>query len=170
MAVVIRAATVLSRALFLLAMGLVAAVLVIVVYDVGTRNLGFRPPAWGVNTVEYALFWIAILSVPDLVRTRGHVSVEVVLSTLSPAWRLRASLLVCLVASLICFFVAWRSGLAFHKAWVTGNYEVRAFDMPEWIIYLPMPIAFALAGLMFLAFLMRRDPYHTGPGEASGGL
>jgi C4-dicarboxylate transporter, DctQ subunit len=165
-----KAAEAISRLLFLAAMALVAAIFVIVVYDVSTRNLGLRPPYWGVNTVEYALFWIALLSVPDLVRTRGHVSVEVVLAALPERSRYRLSTAVSLVAAVLCFFVAWRSGGSFLKAWTSGAYEVRAFDMPEWIVYLPMPISFALAGLMFLRFPLIGESYHSGPAESAGGL
>ncbi|MEJ8572333.1 TRAP transporter small permease [Microbaculum marinum] len=170
MAMLFRAAASASRIFFFAGMGLIAAIFVIVVYDVTMRNAGFTPPYWGVNTVEYALFWIAMLTIPDLVRTRGHVSVEVVLAALAPAARARLSSAVSIFAALLCFFMTWRAGLAFTGAWMSGNYEVRAFDMPEWIIYLPMPISFFLAGLMFLRFPLTGESYHAGPAESSGGL
>lgn len=170
MGLLFNAAVIASRAFFFAGMALVGAIFVIVVYDVTMRNAGFTPPYWGVNTVEYALFWIAMLTIPDLVRTRGHVSVEVVLSALSPRARRGLSTMVSIVASVLCFFMAWRAGLAFIGAWTSGNYEVRAFDMPEWIIYLPMPVSFFLAGLMFLRYPLIGESYHAGPAESSGGL
>ncbi len=170
MGLIFKSAEVLSRILFFASMGLVAAIFVIVVYDVGTRNMGLRPPYWGVNTVEYALFWIAMLSMPDLVRTRGHVSVGVVLAALSPPARSRLSAGISLFAAGLCVFMAWQTGLKFVEAWTSGNYEVRAFDMPEWIIYLPMPVSFVLAGLMFLRYPLTGTSYHAGPAESAGGL
>lgn len=170
MGLMFKLAEIVSRGLFLAAMALIAMIFVIVVYDVATRNFGFRPPYWGVNTVEYALFWIAMLSMPDLVRTRGHVSVEIVLSALSPTARSRLSTTISIIAAALCFFMTWRSGLNFLEAWTSGNYEVRGFDMPEWIIYLPMPISFFLAGLMFLRIPLIGESYHTGPAESGGGL
>jgi TRAP-type C4-dicarboxylate transport system permease small subunit len=170
MGLIFKSAEILSRIFFYVSMGLVAAVFAVVVYDVGMRNFGFRPPFWSVNSVEYALFWIAMLSMPELVRTRGHVSVEVVLAALSPAARARLSSAVSLVASVVCFFMAWRTGLNFMTAWTSGNYEVRAFDMPEWIVYLPMPVSFLLAGLLFLRFVLTGESYHAGPAESGGGL
>lgn len=158
----------LSRALYFAAAALVAVVLCIVVWDVTSRNLGLTPPYWGVNTVEYALFWIAFLSLPDLVRTRGHVSVEVVLAALPEARRRVASAAISLAAAGVSAFMTYWSGRAFLLAWTSGSYEVRTFDMPEWIIYLPMPIAFLLAALMFLRLPLIGESYHTGPGEGGG--
>jgi TRAP-type C4-dicarboxylate transport system permease small subunit len=163
-------AAALSRALFLLGMALVGGVLLIVVYDVTSRNLGLHPPTWAVATVEYALLWIALLTMPDLVRTRGHVAVEVVLAAMAPAARRRLSDAVSLAAAAICAFMAVRSGQNFWYAWQAGTYEIRSYDMPEWIIYLPMPIAFSLAALMFVRLVALGESYHGGRAETGEGL
>jgi TRAP-type C4-dicarboxylate transport system permease small subunit len=47
-----------------------------VVADVAVRNAGLRPLAWAVNTSEFILLYVTFLSMPWLVRQKGHVFVD----------------------------------------------------------------------------------------------
>jgi len=160
----------LSRALFFLACLLVAAMVLVVAYDVGTRNLGMRPPIWAVNSVEYAMLYVTFLALPELVRTRGHVCVELLLVAIGSTARKHLEKGLHVLAALICLYLAWRSGVELWKTIQSGSYEVRSFDMPMWALFLSMPFGFLLGGLQFIAFPLRGDSFFTGPADSKGGL
>jgi TRAP-type C4-dicarboxylate transport system permease small subunit len=170
MATVIAIVDGLSRTLFFIACALVAAMVFVVSYDVGTRNLGLPPPVWAVNSVEYAMLHITFLSLPELVRTRGHVCVELLLVALGSNARRYLEKALHIAAALICFYLAWRSGIELLKTIESGAYEVRSFDMPMWALFISMPFGFLLGGLEFLAFPLRSESFFSGPAEAMGGL
>ncbi len=113
---------------------------------------------------------VTFLALPELVRTRGHVCVELLLVALGATARARLEKALHIIAALICFYLAWRSGIELAKAFESGAYEVRSFDMPMWGLFLTMPFGFLLGGLEFIAFPMRGESFFTGPADAKGGL
>ena len=44
---------------------------------------------------------------------------------------------------------------------ITGEEDVRGVDMPYWVLFSPMPIAFLLAGLEFFMYLAGLRSYYT---------
>ncbi|QDL90329.1 TRAP transporter small permease [Paroceanicella profunda] len=170
MSMLITAVDLISRFLFLLAILITAALVFIVTYDVGARNLGLTPPNWAVNTVEYGMLHITFLALPWLVRTRGHVCVELVLTYLPARARTAWELALHAISALICFYLAYRSGLSLADTIAKGSYEVRSFDMPMWMLFASMPAGFLLGGLQFVAFPLRGDSFFAGAAAEKGGL
>ena len=113
---------------------------------------------------------VTFLALPELVRTRGHVCVELLLTALGTGPRARLEALLHVVAALICFYLAWRSGVELADAFASGDYEVRSFDMPMWGLFLTMPLGFLAGALEFVAFPLRGESYFTGPADSKGGL
>ena len=66
---------------------IIAGVCLLIVYDVIARNLGLQPPASTVALTEYALLYFTMAASPWLVRTRGHIVVEIMHSRLSGVYR-----------------------------------------------------------------------------------
>ena len=58
--------------LAIIAGAMVAAVFLMIVYDVAVRTLGFQPPFWTSALTEYALLYMTMLAAPWLVRQKGH--------------------------------------------------------------------------------------------------
>ena len=56
----------------------IAAACLLIAYDVIARNLGMQPPASTVALTEYALLYFTMAAAPYLVRSKGHIVVEVV--------------------------------------------------------------------------------------------
>lgn len=159
-----------SLFLFRLACLLVLGIVLVVTYDVASRNLGLPTAVWAVNSVEYAMLYITFLALPHLVLTRGHVCVEILLTYMPSGLRKAWEAVLQIVSALVCFYMAWHSFEVFLGALAEGSYEVRAFDMPEWAIYLCMPVGFLFGGLQFLAFFPRGDSFFGAAPDAHAGM
>ncbi len=144
-----------------LACALIPCMFVMITIDVSIRTLGYRPPLFTSSVVEYALLYLAMLSAPWLVRERGHVVIEAMVSILPDAIRqplAKVVYLVCALASALFAYLCW--GI-FADYWVGGELDVRGVDMPYWLQFLPLPICFALVALEFLMYLLGLRSYYS---------
>ncbi|PTQ75321.1 TRAP transporter small permease [Celeribacter persicus] len=160
----------LSKLMFWIACALVVMIVCVVTYDVASRNLGLPTAIWAVNSVEYAMLHITFLCFPWLVRTRGHVCVEVLLTYLPAGLRRLWQAGLQILAALIAFYLMYHSGKSFFEVLTDGSYEVRAFDAPMWMLYASMPLGFGLGALQFLSFFPRHESFYGAPPEAHAGL
>lgn len=170
MPAVLRIVDAVSVFLFRLACLLVAAIVLIVTYDIFSRNFGLPTAVWAVNAVEYAMLYITFLCLPSLVQTRGHVCVEVLLTFLPKKVRKGWECALHVLSALICFYLCWKSGESFFRVLSDGSYEVRSFDSPMWVLYASMPLGFGFGGLQFIAFLIRGQSFFGAPPEAHAGV
>ena len=159
----------LGRWLARLTMLLLGLLVLIVVADVSARTVGLRPLSWASSTAEYILLYAAFLPMPLLVRGKGHVFVEFLRAPMPPAFKRAFERSVYVVCIMVCAYLAWvatRNGLA---AWREGSYETRTYDMPKWLVYLPMVLGFWLATVEWLRFLLGADSlYHIDPLKMDG--
>lgn len=150
-----------SWALSVIARLLIGALVLLVVADVTVRNAGLRPLAWAVNTSELFLLYITFLSMPWLVRQKGHVFVEFLRVALSPnAQRVLARVIyaACIV---LCLYLGWVALNSLTLAIQRGTYEMRTFDIPKWVVFAPMVLAFTLSALEWLRYLLGHDDFYN---------
>jgi TRAP-type C4-dicarboxylate transport system permease small subunit len=151
----------LSLALAVAAKVVLGLIIVAVVADVCVRNLGQKPLAWAVSATEYGLLYAAFLPMPWLVHTKGHVFVEFLRKALPvPARAVLEKLvyLACICVSLYIGSVAFSSLIVAVSG---GEYETRSFDMPKWLVFLPITLAFHLSALEWLRYLLGHDSLYT---------
>ncbi|WP_425053870.1 TRAP transporter small permease [Psychromarinibacter sp. S121] len=156
--------------LFRIACLLVAAIVLIVIYDVLSRNLGLPTVIWAVNSVEYAMLHITFLCLPWLVLTRGHVCVEVLLTYMPAGLRHYWQAGLQILSAVVCLYLTYHTGKSLIRVLADGSYEVRSFDAPMWALYLTMPLGFGLGGLQFLAFFARGESFFGAPPESHAGM
>jgi TRAP-type C4-dicarboxylate transport system permease small subunit len=147
----------LSLFLSVIARLLIGALVLLVVADVAVRNAGLRPLAWAVNTSEFFLLYITFLSMPWLVRRKGHVFVEFLRVALPPAARAVLARLVYAGCIALCCYLGWVAWTSLNLAIVRGTYEMRVFDIPKWVVFAPMVLAFALSAVEWLRYLLGYD-------------
>jgi TRAP-type C4-dicarboxylate transport system permease small subunit len=140
-----------------------------IVIDVSIRILGFSPPAFTIAITEYILLYFTILAAPWLVRQKGHVFIDAVTQFLPPAvkwFTAKIAYLLCICsASIFCYF----STQLFFDALAAGILDVRGIDMPQWSLYAPMPVGFAMVAIEFLRYLVGIDDmYATSLAEREG--
>ena len=144
---------------------MMAAMFLIIIYDVTIRNLGWGVPVWAVNGTEYALVYVTFLASPWLLRQRGHVYIQTVTSIMPPAMKVWAENLVCVVCAALCLLLAIRSfGVTVASF---GEIEISAFEAPRWLRYWSLPVGFFFLSIEFVRFLFSRESLY---GAEQGGL
>jgi len=133
---------------------IVAAVCLLIVFDVAARNLGMQPPASTVAITEYALLYITMMAAPYLVRTQGHIVVEILYQRLGSAARRILDRLVLSLCALISIVVALLAMILLIEAVSRGEIEVRSLDTPRWVLFAPLVVGFSLMGTEFLRLLL----------------
>ena len=154
---IIKAYNALLQGMAVLSGVLIFASFVMIVVDVSMRIVGLKPPLFTVATVEYILLWFTMLAAPWLARIKGHVFIDAVTQFLPPAIKTVVAKIVYTICVVSCSIYAVHSYLLFDYAWKRGLVDLRTVDMPQWIIYLPMPICFALVAVEFMRFLLGFD-------------
>jgi TRAP-type C4-dicarboxylate transport system permease small subunit len=140
---------------------IVTTIFTMIVIDVSIRSLGFTPPSFTLAVVEYGLLYFAMFSAPYLVRHRGHVAIEALVSTLPDAIRTALAKIVYVVCIAVSLLFAYYSLILEIEALESGQVDVRGIDMPYWILFLPMALCFVLVALEFLRYLIGPYSYYS---------
>ena len=122
-----------------LAAATVALITLLVCYDVVGRNLGLPSLVWVNEITEYALPIATLAAAPWLMWRNQHVRLDLLGAVLSTSSQRRG-----LVISLVMVWYAVRMLLDSRQA---GSLVMKALVFPEWWLYVPVPIGFALLAL-----------------------
>ncbi len=136
---------------------MIAGVCLLIVYDVVARNLGLQPPASTVALTEYALLYFTMAAAPWLVRTRGHIVVEVLHARLTGAARRAADRVILVICILTSATVAVLATLLALEAASRGEVEIRSLAMPRALLFAPLAIGFGLMATEFLRLALRGE-------------
>jgi C4-dicarboxylate transporter DctQ subunit len=136
---------------------IIAGVCLLIVYDVIARNLGLQPPRSTVALTEYALLYFTMAAAPYLVRTKGHIVVEVVYQRVSDSFQEHLDKIILVFCSLISLVIATLSTLLMLESVATGEIEIRSLDAPRWVLFAPLAIGFFLMAFEFIRHLMYGD-------------
>jgi TRAP-type C4-dicarboxylate transport system permease small subunit len=143
--------------LYALAGIIIFTIFLLIVSDVVIVAVGLQPWLMSSVLVEYGLLWFAMLAAPQLVRTKGHVFIDAI-TQLLPAriqyWLAKLVYVICIASSLtFCGYSAQLLIVAFSS----GEVDIRAVDMPLWLLLAPLPFTFALVALEFGRYLVGID-------------
>ena len=144
---------------------------VLIVVDVTIRTVGRQPPAFTSAVVEYVLLYFTLFAAPYLVRQKGHVFVDALISRLSgrPRWVVEKLVyLICVVTSLAFTVIGFKLG---YEAIESGTIEERSIDVPSWVDYWAVGPIFLLVAIEFARFLVGVDSmYRRDQSNASASL
>lgn len=129
----------------------------LIIVDVLMRLAGLDPFLFILTTVEYILLWFTMLAAPWLVRIKGHVFIDAVTQFFPPHIKKIVAKLVyvaCIIGSLIyCYHLV----LLLLEAVESGEIDMRSFEIPMWILFVPMPPCFLMCAMEFGRFLIGID-------------
>lgn len=152
----------LLRGLAMVSAGLLLWLMVSIVISVAMRNAGLQPFAWLFTSSEYALLYLTMLGAPWLVRERGHVHIELLTAALPGPMRRALSRAVAGACMLTCAILAWKGAELVATNLARGDYDVRAYFFPRWMLTIAFPVSFALMTLEFARFAFGRELLHSG--------
>jgi len=138
---------------------LMAAMMVVICLDVVLRNLGYQSSAHFFTYTEYALLAVPCLGAPWLVREKGHIYVEILLMALKPRPREVLTYVIGAMCIAVCAILAWYGFEVTLRDFLDNEKDVRSLDMPRWMVVGFIPLAFAMMGIEFLRFLVRRENF-----------
>jgi TRAP-type C4-dicarboxylate transport system permease small subunit len=130
----------------LLALAGIAGVIVLlillgVVYATLSRYLLNQPHAFLIDYAAYSLIYIAFLGTPWLYKNRGHVSIDMVATSLPDKARRilvgATDIVVLIIAIVMCVI-----GFQVTKSSYVSNIAVADFlNTPKWILLIPIPVS-----------------------------
>jgi TRAP-type C4-dicarboxylate transport system permease small subunit len=135
----------------------IAAVCLLIAWDVIARNLGFRPPDSTIALTEYALLYVTMAVAPALVRRRGHVVIEVLHERVPAAPRAHLDRVILAFCAVVSLAVASMAALLAVEGAARGELDVRSLDLPRTWLFVPLAVGFLLTGTEFLRLLVRGE-------------
>ena len=153
----------------LLHAGAVAAALLLgilallVTGDVVARNLGLGTLPWIIEVSEYTLPLATFLVAPWLLHRNEHVRLDVLLTAVPMAVARALDRLSDLVGLAVSAVFVVYGARAIASSAQQGSMVIKAIVFPEWWLYAPVPVCFAVLAVEFVRRLL-----HGGTLEGSG--
>lgn len=152
---------------------LVVACLVLT-YSVVVRYLLRIPTDWQDETAVFLIVGATFFSAAAVQARRGHVSIELMASFLSPSLNRVRLLMADAVSLAFCAFFAWKSWTLLHEALVDGQTSSSSWGPPLWIPYSLMSAGMTLLSLQILLqiaeFATSGSPAAAGRADPKVGL
>ena len=140
---------------------IIAVIFVMIVLDVSARIFGATPPGLTMTVVEYALLYFAMCSAPWLVRQRGHVAIEALITALPRVLRKILAKIVYLACTVASAMFSYYSTILLIEALASMEFDLRGVEVPLWLLFAPMPLSFILVSLEFLMYLIGLRSYYN---------
>ena len=156
--------------LMALASAYVGLMMVAIIYFTSFRAFGWPYNPYAFTFIEFGFIYVLMAGGPWLVRTKGHVHIELLTAAVPPPVRNYLSRAVALLCVVICLALAYFTGLLAVNDFIDDEYDqLRAqFDIKRWIVIGAMPIGFGLMGIEFLRYVIGRQTLHTGKAGVAG--
>lgn len=137
----------LMRGCGLVAAATVAFITLLVCYDVVGRNLGLPSLVWVNEVTEYALPIATLAAAPWLMWRNQHVRLDLLGALLSPAAQRHVDRVASLLGLVVSGVMVWYAVRMLLDSKQAGSLVMKALVFPEWWLYVPVPIGFALLAL-----------------------
>ena len=149
----------LLAALALVGCAILMAMTLIIVADVGLRNIEVpglpRGLAWSNEISELMLYLITMCVAPWLLRQGQHIRVDILLRALPPRLAWYFEWVSDGLGFACCAVIAWYGARAAWSSYLSGAVNIKTLVTPEWWLLAVLPIAFVLLTIE-MAFRMRR--------------
>ena len=135
----------------------------------------FRAFGWGYSRfaftfIEFGFIYVLMLGSPWMIRTRGHVYIELLTAIVPDGVRNILSRFVALLCAAICFVLAYYTGQLAWNDFIFNEYDqLRAqLDIQRWIVSGAMPVGFGFMSIEFIIFIFARETMHSGDAGVVG--
>ena len=138
--------------LFALAIG---SIIVLICLDVAMRNLSLGSLPWLIELSEYLLYAGTFLAAPWVLRQGNHVRVDMLFVALPKRLAVRLEQLVDLLGLGISLVLLYYGSAVVSDAWRTNMIAYKTWYVPEWLLFLAIPIAALLLAVEFVLRFLR---------------
>jgi TRAP-type C4-dicarboxylate transport system permease small subunit len=128
----------------------IGAVALLVTFDVVARNLGLANLPWVVEVSEYSLPLATFLAAPWLLYRNEHVRLDMVLTALPRRAARLLDRLADLVGIAVSLVFVWYGVRVIADSRALGSMVFKTLVFPEWWLFVPVPLCFALLAVEFL--------------------
>jgi TRAP-type C4-dicarboxylate transport system permease small subunit len=156
---------VLMQACGVLAALAIGAVALLVTFDVLARNLGVANLPWVVEVSEYSLPLATFLAAPWLLYRNEHVRLDMLLGALPRTTARALDRFADLVGIAVSAVFVWYGLHVIADSRALGSMVFKTLVFPEWWLFVPVPVCFALLAVEFL----RRMLGANGPASSQQG-
>lgn len=123
--------------------------------DVLLRVFGGRGIVWSGELSEYGLYLMTLSVAPWLLRHGQHVKIDVLSSRVPGRAGRLLEQAVDVVGAIICGVIAWYGFAMVVESREAGSTIVKNLAFAEWILLMPLPMAFVLLAIEFGLGLLR---------------
>lgn len=141
--------------LAVLAGGLLLFITFSICVSIALRALSLPVPLWSVQFNEYSLLWIAFLGGAWLLRKKRHVSLDIITRRLSDSKLRVLNSLHAVLGALVCGSLTWISGAVVWDHFQRGVIDVRAVDVPKYLILAVVFLGFLILTLEFMCEMLQ---------------
>ena len=121
-----------------------------VVFEVVMRYFVNRPTRWVVEFSEYMLLSMAFLAGGWVLRSEGHVKIDVLVEVLPPRVQTILHRTTSWVGALVTGLFFGFSAAFTWETWQSGEVLFRAVHVPKWMVLLVIPVGLLLLTLQFV--------------------
>ena len=118
--------------------------------DVVARNLGLGTLPWILEVSEYVLPLATFLVAPWLLARGEHVRLDVLLTALPPRFARALGRVGDFVGLAVCAVFVVYGARAIASSAQQGSLVIKSIVFPEWWLYAPVPVCFALLAVEFV--------------------
>lgn len=122
----------------------------VVFLEIVLRTFFAMPQVWVIEFSEYALLWITFLGASWLLRTEGHVAVDLLTNALPADWKRRLAIVSACVGLAVALVLVVFGVSTTIEQMRLGTYKPTIMEFPTWRVLLIIPIGSALLALRFL--------------------
>jgi len=144
-----------ETALAVLAGVLLVFITISICTSIALRGLSLPVPLWSVQFNEYSLLWITFLGGAWLLRKKRHVSLDTLTRRLNAGSLRLLNSLHAILGLLVCGCLTWICGAVVWDHYQRGVIDVRAVDVPKYLILSVVFLGFLIMALEFLCQLLR---------------
>ena len=157
----------LSTACAVVASVMLALAALVICWNVIYRAMG-ASTWWEIEFSVYMMVASLFLASPYCLRTKGHVSVDLLAHYLPPRGARVLTLAVAVAGLLVCLYLATVGGLLTLDAFERGDRTESTWAPLKWPLFLTMPVGLGLTALQYVAEILRlRLPEAAPPSDAS---
>ncbi len=99
-----------------------------------------RPQVWVVELTEYALLYITFLGAAWVLKTDGHVQVNLLVSRLGERWQRRFKIFSSLVGLLVSLTLTVFGAIVTWDHYLRGVYKPTLLEFPSWLVLISIPL------------------------------